>query len=565
MLRSKSLIALLMAAAVAFSVSAKSKAPVAENQVIIPDYSAYILTPPAPETPRINSAKVFGVRPGAEILYTIAATGVRPMVFSAEGLPTGVVLDSRTGRISGKIAAAGTYKVTLKAENAKGSNTRELRIVVGDKIALTPPMGWNSWNCWGSTVSQEKVLSSARALVEQGMADYGWTYINIDDGWQGKRGGELNSIQPNEKFSDMKALADQLHSMGLKLGIYSGPWVSTYAGHAGTHSDNPEGTYPWIEEGWCDENMRMTLPDDPRRFVRRRHWRHGEYSWAEADAKQWAEWGVDYLKYDWKPNDMYYTREMAEALKSCGRDIVYSISNSAPFSDAYTISSLAQCWRTTGDIRDTWQSIYSIGFEQQERWAAFHGPGHWGDADMLVVGMVGGWKTTPRFSQLTPNEQYTHITLWAMLASPMLIGCDLAKIDDFTRSLLCNFEVNDILQDPLGMRAMPFYRDEKHAVYVKILEDGDLAVALFNISEEPLTIEIEPRALGLWEKPAMVRDVWRQRVVTYVYPGDTFSTDVAPHGTALYRLSPGNSGEKSLAQTHYFLKELNSPRPVEQK
>ena len=554
-----------MAAAVAFSVSAKSKAPVAENQVVIPDYSAYILTPPAPETPRINSAKVFGVRPGAEILYTIAATGVRPMVFSAEGLPTGVVLDSRTGRISGKIAAAGTYKVTLKAENAKGSNTRELRIVVGDKIALTPPMGWNSWNCWGSTVSQEKVLSSARALVEQGMADYGWTYINIDDGWQGKRGGELNSIQPNEKFSDMKALADQLHSMGLKLGIYSGPWVSTYAGHAGTHSDNPEGTYPWIEEGWCDENMRMTLPDDPRRFVRRRHWRHGEYSWAEADAKQWAEWGVDYLKYDWKPNDMYYTREMAEALKSCGRDIVYSISNSAPFSDAYTISSLAQCWRTTGDIRDTWQSIYSIGFEQQERWAAFHGPGHWGDADMLVVGMVGGWKTTPRFSQLTPNEQYTHITLWAMLASPMLIGCDLAKIDDFTRSLLCNFEVNDILQDPLGMRAMPFYRDEKHAVYVKILEDGDLAVALFNISEEPLTIEIEPRALGLWEKPAMVRDVWRQRVVTYVYPGDTFSTDVAPHGTALYRLSPGNSGEKSLAQTHYFLKELNSPRPVEQK
>ena len=554
-----------MAAAVAFSVSAKSKAPVAENQVVIPDYSAYILTPPAPETPRINSAKVFGVRPGAEILYTIAATGVRPMVFSAEGLPTGVVLDSRTGRISGKIAAAGTYKVTLKAENAKGSNTRELRIVVGDKIALTPPMGWNSWNCWGSTVSQEKVLSSARALVEQGMADYGWTYINIDDGWQGKRGGELNSIQPNEKFSDMKALADQLHSMGLKLGIYSGPWVSTYAGHAGTHSDNPEGTYPWIEEGWCDENMRMTLPDDPRRFVRRRHWRHGEYSWAEADAKQWAEWGVDYLKYDWKPNDMYYTREMAEALKSCGRDIVYSISNSAPFSDAYTISSLAQCWRTTGDIRDTWQSIYSIGFEQQERWAAFHGPGHWGDADMLVVGMVGGWKTTPRFSQLTPDEQYTHITLWAMLASPMLIGCDLAKIDDFTRSLLCNFEVNDILQDPLGMRAMPFYRDEKHAVYVKILEDGDLAVALFNISEEPLTIEIEPRALGLWEKPAMVRDVWRQRVVTYVYPGDTFSTDVAPHGTALYRLSPGNSGEKSLAQTHYFLKELNSPRPVEQK
>ena len=565
MIKIRLIIASLIAISAFSSVSAKNKATESDTQVNIPDYSQYILTPPAPETPRINSAMVFGVRPGAEILYTIAATGVRPMIFSAEGLPQGVTLDSKSGRISGKVSKEGTYNITLKAENAKGSYSRNLRLVVGDKIALTPPMGWNSWNCWGPTVSQEKVLSSAKALVEQGMADYGWTYINIDDGWQGKRGGKLNAVQPNAKFPDMKALADQIHSMGLKLGVYSGPWVSTYAGHAGTHSDNPEGTYPWIEEGWCNEDMRMTLPDDPRRFIRRRHWRHGEYSWAKIDAKQWAEWGVDYLKYDWKPNDIYYTRQMAEALKKCGRDIVYSISNTAPFADAYKFKELTQCWRTTGDIRDTWQSIYTIGFEQQERWAAFHGPGHWGDADMLVVGMVGGWKSAPHFSHLTPDEQYTHITLWAMLASPMLIGCDIAKMDDFTRSLLCNFEVNDILQDPLGMRAMPFFRDEKHAVYVKILENGDLAVALFNTSEEPLTIEIEPRTLGLWEKAAMVRDVWRQQVVTLVYPGDTFSTDVAPHGAALYRLSPGNSEDKSLIQTHYFPRKINSPRPVEKK
>ena len=152
-----------------------------------------------------------------------------------------------------------------------------------------------------------------------------------------------------------------------------------------------------------------------------------------------------------------------------------------------------------------------------------------------------------------------------MLASPMLIGCDISKIDPFTRSLLCNFEVNDILQDPLGMRAMPFCRDEKHAVYIKILENGDLAVALFNTSEEPLTIEIEPRTFGLWEKGAMIRDVWRQKVVTYVYPGDTLSTDVAPHGVVLYRLSPGNSQDRQLEQSHYFPKKLNSPRPVEKK
>ncbi len=535
--------------------------PVAEPKV--PDYSAYILTPPPPATPRINSAKVFGVRPGAEVLYTIAATGERPMTFGAENLPQGVVLDSKTGRITGRISEPGTYPVKLTATNDKGSYSRELKIVVGDKIALTPPMGWNSWNCWGPKVSQEKVLSSAQALVEQGMVDFGWTYINIDDGWQGKRGGKYNAVQPNDKFPDMKELADKLHNMGLKLGIYSGPWVSTYAGHAGTQSDNAEGKYPWIEEGWCDENMRITVEGDPLRFTSRCYWRHGEYSWVEADVKQWADWGIDYLKYDWKPNDVYCTRQMSEALKSCGRDIVYSISNTAPFADAYSFKELTQCWRTTADIRDSWQSIYSIGFEQQERWAAFHGPGHWGDADMLVVGIVGGWGFNSRFSRLTPDEQYTHITMWAMLASPMLIGCDIARMDDFTRSLLCNFEVNDILQDPLGMRGMPFYRDEKHAVYVKILENGELAVAMFNISDKPLVIEVEPRTLGLWDKAALVRDVWRQQVVTLVYPGDTFKAQVAPHGAALFRLSPGNTTEKVSTPTHYFPREVISPRPVE--
>ena len=549
-------------ATLSLSVAAKSKASAPAPTHNIPDYSAYILTPPAPATPRINSAKVFGVRPNAPILYTIAATGERPMRFSADGLPEGVSLDPESGQLTGSLSQAGTYNITLKATNAKGSNTRSLRLVVGDRIALTPPMGWNSWNCWGPTVSQEKVLSSARALIAQGMHHYGWTYINLDDGWQGKRGGEHNAIQPNAKFNDMKALADELHSMGLKLGIYSGPWVSTYAGHAGTHSDTADGTYAWIEEGWCDEQMRMTLPDDPKRWIRRCHWRHGAHSWALQDAKQWAEWGVDYLKYDWKPNDIYYMQEMREALDKCGRDIIYSISNTAPFANAYEIMSLTDCWRTTGDIRDTWESIYSIGFEQQERWAAFHGPGHWGDADMLVVGMVGGWKSVPHFSHLTPDEQYTHITLWAMLASPMLIGCDIALIDDFTRSLLCNYEVNDILQDPLGMRAMPFYRDENHVVYVKLLEGGDMAVALFNISEESLLIEFEPRAMGLWEKAAMVRDVWRQSVVAHVNPGDVFKTEVAPHGCALYRLSPGNSGQRSLAPAHYMPRPRVAPQKI---
>ena len=200
-------------------------------QTASPDRSAYILTPePAPE-PRINGARVFGARPGSDFIFAIAATGDRPMTFSAEGLPKGLALDPRTGRITGCVKKAGEYTVKLRAENGLGSCERGLRIVIGDKIALTPPLGWNSWNCWARDVTQEQVLSSARAMVEKGLDRHGWTYINIDDGWQGRRGGKYNAIQPNTKFPDMKALADEIHGMGLKIGIYSSPWVGTYAAH----------------------------------------------------------------------------------------------------------------------------------------------------------------------------------------------------------------------------------------------------------------------------------------------------------------------------------------------
>lgn len=509
-----------------------------------PDRSGHILTPPAPATPRINSARVFGVRPGAPLLYTIAATGERPMVFAAEGLPEGVALDPQTGRITGKLNSAGSYRVTLRATNARGTTERDLRIVAGDAIALTPPMGWSSWNCWGHSVSQEKVLGSARALVEKGLADYGWTYVNIDDGWQGRRGGAENAIQPNDKFPDMKALAEEVHGLGLKLGIYSAPWVGTYAGHVGSYSDRADGKYDWLENGECDEVCRYRKPDATESPAHKVNFRHGAYSWVAADARQWAAWGVDYLKYDWYPNNEFHAREMADALRQTGRDIVFSMSNSAPFADAPRWAGIAQSWRTTGDIYDTWESILYIGFERQERWAAFHGPGHWADADMLVVGMVG-WGPELHPTGLTPDEQYAHITLWTLLASPMLIGCDIARMDDFTRSLLCNFEVNDILQDPLGMRAVRFGREKEQAVFVKILEDGSLAIGLFNLSDEPRRIGFEPFELGLWSKSINVRDVWRQQDAAEISCHERYETEVAPHGAALYRLTPGNIRERA--------------------
>ena len=510
------------------------------QQVTPPDYSAHILTPPARDTPRINSAKVFGVRPGAPFLYNIAATGKRPITFSAEGLPKGLKLDPETGYIRGNVKKRGTYRVKLYAANSLGKDSRDLRIEVGDEIALTPPMGWNSWNCWGNSVSQEKVMSSAKAMVEKGLADYGWTYINIDDGWQGVRGGKYNAIQTNRKFPDMKQLADSLHNMGLKLGIYSGPWVGTYAGHIGTQCNNEDGTYDWIKEGKHNENYKYVMPDDPQgNNVRKEHYYHGRYSFAKEDARQWGEWGVDYLKYDWNPNDHYYTTEMHEALLAQKRDIVYSLSNSAPYGDAPVWMLKSNCWRTTGDIRDNWNSIYKIGFEGQDRWVPFNRPGHWADADMLVLGMVG-WGPNLHYTKLTPDEQYTHMTLWAMLASPLLIGCDMAQLDPFTISLLCNNEVNDINQDPLGMQAYRYYTRDKYVTYVKHLEDGSMAVAMFNISNEPLTIGFIPSSLGFRGKQK-IRDVWRQKDVAEIEAKERFDTQVAPHGVALMKIYPGNT------------------------
>ena len=466
------------------------------------------------------------------------------MTFSAENLPKGLKIDSGTGVITGKVKKAGTYNVTLKAANSLGEATREFRIVIGEKIALTPPMGWNSWNCWGNTVSHEKVMASAKAILESGLADYGWSYINIDDGWQGLRGGKENAIQPNVKFPDMKGLVDSLHTMGFKVGIYSGPWVATYAAHIGTQCDNADGTYEWVKTGLVNENYRMVDPSGE--LTREKLWYSGKYSFAAQDARQWAEWGFDYLKYDWNPHDWYSMKEMHDELEKCGRDIVYSLSNSALLPLAGEYVKYANCWRTTGDIRDNWKSISGIGFGRNSSWAPYSGPGHWPDGDMMVIGNVG-WGRKYHYTNLTPDEQYTHVTLWAMQASPLLIGCDMAVADKFTKSLLCNNEVIDINQDPLGYAATKIYGNSSYATYFKPLEDGSLAIAMFNLSETTQKIGFKPRAIGIIGDKIIVRDVWRQKDVAEITNDrDRFDADVPPHGVVLVRVFPGFTKERPI-------------------
>lgn len=484
---------------------------------------AFILTPPVSDKPRINGAKVFGVRPGSPFIYAIPVSGKRPIHYTIKGLPSGLKLDANTGIITGNIATKGSYLVSIKAKNSVGIAERNFKIIVGDDIQLTPAMGWNSWNCWGRLVDQEKVMHSALGFIKNKLNEHGWTYINIDDAWQGIRGGQFNALQPDrKKFSDMGLLADSIHAMGLKLGIYSTPWVRSYAARLGGSSENEMG----VRDSIFVKNVKMNVGILPQAI--------GKYHFAKNDAQQFAKWGIDYLKYDWAPIDVPATKEMSDAIRATGRDIVFSLSNNASktlINNITEIAPLAQSWRTTNDINDTWKTVSNMGFGQ-DIWAAYNTPGHYNDPDMLVVGYVGWGKPHP--TKLTPNEQYTHISLWCLLSAPLLLGCDLDKIDDFTLSLITNDEVIDVDQDALCKQASKVFSKDSLVVYAKPLEDGSIAVGLFNRSANKATFAANWKDLGIngkWK----VRDLWRQKDLGI--QSDKFEAEVASHGVVFVKLT----------------------------
>ena len=483
--------------------------------------SAIILTPQPGPIPRINGPKVFGVRPGHPILFTIPVTGTRPIQFTADHLPSGVKLDKTTGRLSGSIATAGEYSILLHARNKAGQADRPLRIIVGDKIALTPPMGWNSWNIYATKITQELVAANAKAMVTSGLIDHGWTYLNLDDCWQGARGGAFHGILPDSSiFPNMQALCDEVHGLGLKIGIYSTPWVESYGHHIGGSAMNADGLF---------ERTKENIPRNKKQLP----FAIGTTSFLSNDVKQFTTWGFDYLKYDWNPIEVPETKAMYEALKNSARDVVLSLSNSAPFAGAADWAVWSNCWRTGGDIRDNWNSLKSRLFTQ-DKWAPYAGQGHWNDPDMMIVGYVG-WGKEPRPSLLTPDEQYTHVSAWCLMSVPLLLGCDMTKMDPFTLSLLTNDEVLALNQDPLGKQATVVARQGDAGIMAKDLEDGSKAVGLFNPGDSTASqkVVLHWSDLGITGK-YIVRDLWRQKDLG-VFENE-FAADVRKHGVVLVSL-----------------------------
>jgi alpha-galactosidase len=454
-----------------------------------------------PATPRINPPRITGGTPGRPFLFRIPATGEAPLKFTARNLPAGLTLDAAKGIISGAIANEGRTDVEITVTNARGKATRTLTIVGGkDALALTPPLGWNSWNVWGRSVDEAKVRAAADAMESSGLAAHGYQFVSIDDGWEGVRDAK-GVLQPNEKFPNMKALTDYIHSKGLKAGIYSSPGKTTCQG----------------------------LP--------------GSLGYEEIDARTWGEWGFDLLKHDWcsyggtMPDQPLADLQkpyivMRQALDKVNRDIIYSLCQ-------YGMGNVwewgeqvgGNFWRTTGDLTDVWSNMAAVGFRQagREKWSK---PGHWTDPDMLVIGKVG-WGPSIHDTRLTPNEQITHITLWTIQAAPLLIGADMAQFDKFTTDLMTNHEVLDVNQDVLGRGGARVWQEHRLEVWVKPLADGTKAVALFNRGLRAADVSARWSDVGVAGRQP-VRDLWLHRDLGMF--ADRFTTKVPAHGAVLIKV-----------------------------
>ena len=431
------------------------------------------------------------MRPGTDLIHPLATSGVRPLTFRVEGLPPGLTVDD-AGIIRGRAPSEpGEHVIRVSVSNEIGSIDEVLTLCVGDLLALTPPMGWNSWNVYGTKVTAEVVVRAAEAMVSTGMRDLGYQYVNIDDHWHaGARGKGGAPLANPATFPDgIAAVADQVHALGLKLGIYSD------AAH--------------LTCGGC----------------------FGGIDHEAIDARTYAEWGVDLLKYDYchapvhRADAVERYGTMSRALLATDRSIVFSVCEwglRKPWLWAPALD--ASYWRTTPDIFDSfsWGPFGVRGLAwRNKRLHRYAQPGRWNDPDMLLVGNHGqgdstAYMRTPkhkrkvwRFKGISDTQVQTHVTLWAMMAAPLLASHDLAASSDLDRALLLNPEITAIDQDPLGIQGRPVRAPFGTWVLAKPLAGGGVAVSASNVTRVARTVSIDLRSTAVGRtEGSLVTDAW---------------------------------------------------------
>lgn len=475
-------------------------------------------------TPRINGPKVYGCRPGNPFLYRIPCTGARPVTFSATALPASLSLDAATGIITGTAPGRGEYNVTLHAKNRHGEIERVFKLVAGDKLALTPPMGWNHWYAHFNRITDAMMREAADMMVKSGMADAGYQYVNVDDCWMNAPGlskyqtdptrvgptrDVTGSIVPNVHFPDMKALADYIHAKGLKAGLYTSPGVQTCTGSAGSLGHEAQ------------------------------------------DAKQFTDWGFDFLKYDWcsygrvagKNPDLAAMQKpyrlMGDLLKQQKRDIVFNLCQYG-MGEVWKWGAEAggHSWRTGGDLGFELHRIFDIALKNCKL-SEYNKPGAWNDPDYIQIGWIGAQRAgvfePPHPCPLTPGQQQSFMSLWCLMAAPLFYSGDMTRLDAATLRILCNTEAIEVNQDPLGQCARVVGQPGKTFVLVKDLEDGSRAVGLCNRDAKEHPVTVKWADLGFAGKQR-VRDLWLQKDVGE-FPAE-YSASVSSNSVTLVRVFP---------------------------
>jgi len=501
-----------------------------------------ILTPLPQKSPRINGPKVYGVRPGKQFIYRIPCQGERPMQFKIAGMPEGLLLDTKEGIITGMVPSEkGSYELAIEAKNKYGVVSMGFKIVVGEKIALTPPTGWNSWGGHMVTVSDKTMRVAADVMVEKGLADVGFQYIGIDDCWMrlsqemyenrpesvlkkhagydyqsngiiGDIRDANGNILPNGKFPDMKSMTDYIHGKGLKAGIYSTPGEQTC-------------------QRWA-----------------------GSYGHERADADMYAKWGFDLLKYDLctgaKPlndlkkivpgfEDRDFWKPMADYLLVQDHDILFNLCQYGmdyPWSWAPSIG--IQSWRTGGDLNHNVKKYFEQALRITGELRKYSKPGQWNDPDFMYIHRIKDVQKMNEPSEEIPlntNQRYQYVTLWSIICAPFFFSCDINEIDEFTVRLLANADVFNINQDELGLVAKVIRNEGDETIMVKEMSDGTKILAVFNrnVNDEKI-INIK---WSEFDKSVAfsVYDVWRQKKAGIYKEG--LSVKLSPDGVALFRLT----------------------------
>lgn len=457
--------------------------------------------------PVLHTPTLFGATTGQAFLYRIPVTGGRPIRVTAEGLPAGLAFDGNILR--GCVPADCTVTVTLRAENSLGTDEKQMRLVIApDTVQLTPLLGFTTWNACGPYITQETVLGIADRLLDTGLADYGYGYVNVDSGWQDHYGGPYNAILPNAHFPDMKAMCDGLHARGFRAGIYSTPMLRAWG---------------------CPPEVEMlpgcTVGEPDERFPEAANGGIGKERREAENVRQWCAWGFDYLKYDWAPTDGINAHYMKEELRKSGRTFTYCTTVFSNIRDAEIFRRDVSSWRDNKDSSPNWANI-AERMETLERWRDHVCAGHFYDLDMLSVGRC---REDPEDRGLTEEEKVFAYTMRAFFCSPIQISSPPETLTDFELDLFSNDEIIAVDQDARidYPHRLPGFPDGVR-VYERSMENGDTAYAVFHMEdcEKDLRLPLPGRC--------RIRDLWRKEDLP---DADAVVFRAEPHAAYVFRTS----------------------------